>query len=108
MEEAAQQLAVCVNDDEFVSPQGHSKHQLWMRLCDMCSKYPKQVGGSLKVSTHTRAHARVHADTQSRTRAHWLRYFQQSEKGSEWVRMKNFVQWCCEKSFSSAVPPSLD
>jgi len=27
--EAATELAICVNDDAFVSPSGKSKHQLW-------------------------------------------------------------------------------
>ena len=48
-EEAAVQLAACVNDDDFVSPKGHSKHAMWMRLCDLCADHPNEVAKSLKV-----------------------------------------------------------
>ena len=44
--EAAQQLAACVNDD-FVTD-GHSKHQLWMRLCDMCAQHPERMSDTLQ------------------------------------------------------------
>mmetsp|Transcript_2417 Transcript_2417/g.3520 ORF Transcript_2417/g.3520 Transcript_2417/m.3520 type:complete len:886 (+) Transcript_2417:38-2695(+) len=43
-DEAANQLAICVNDDKFVSPQNNTKHQVWMRLCDICAKHPNEVG----------------------------------------------------------------
>lgn len=29
--------------------QGHSKHEMWMRLCDLCAKHPEEVTGVLKV-----------------------------------------------------------
>ena len=32
------------------APQGHSKHEMWMRLCDMCAKHPEEIAGVLKVS----------------------------------------------------------
>lgn len=54
-EEAALQLAKCVNDDEFVSPKGNSKHHMWMRLCDLCAKYPNEVSRSLKVDAIIRS-----------------------------------------------------
>lgn len=28
---------------------GHSKHEMWMRLCDLCAKHPEEVTGVLKV-----------------------------------------------------------
>lgn len=31
--------------------QGHSKHEMWMRLCDLCAKHPEEVTGVLKVSS---------------------------------------------------------
>eukprot|EP00613_Pedinella_sp_CCMP2098_P056321 CAMPEP_0171859454 /NCGR_PEP_ID=MMETSP0992-20121227/25903_1 /TAXON_ID=483369 /ORGANISM="non described non described, Strain CCMP2098" /LENGTH=307 /DNA_ID=CAMNT_0012481101 /DNA_START=19 /DNA_END=938 /DNA_ORIENTATION=- len=48
-EEAAVQLAACVEDEDFISPLGHSNHQMWMRLCDLCAQHPLEVGRSLKV-----------------------------------------------------------
>ena len=54
-QEAAAQLAICVNDENFISPQGHSKHQLWMRLCDMCSQHPLETSRSLKVEAIIRS-----------------------------------------------------
>ena len=48
-EEAANQLAICVNDEHFVSPSGCTRHQMWMRLCDMCAAHPEEISRSLKV-----------------------------------------------------------
>mmetsp|Transcript_13419 Transcript_13419/g.21996 ORF Transcript_13419/g.21996 Transcript_13419/m.21996 type:complete len:907 (-) Transcript_13419:204-2924(-) len=48
-EEAANQLAICVNDEHYVSPSGCTRHQMWMRLCDMCATHPEDVSRSLKV-----------------------------------------------------------
>ncbi|CAM9261543.1 unnamed protein product, partial [Phaeothamnion confervicola] len=53
--EAARQLARCVNDDSFVSAAGHSKHQMWMRLCDICAQHPADVSGALKVDAIIRS-----------------------------------------------------
>lgn len=55
MEEAAVQLATCVNDDGFFSPKGTTKHALWMRLCDMCAKHPQAVSRRLKVDAIIRS-----------------------------------------------------
>lgn len=55
MEEAAAQLAICVNDDAFLSPKGTTKHALWMRLCDMCAKHPQAVSKRLKVDAIIRS-----------------------------------------------------
>jgi pre-mRNA-splicing factor SYF1 len=53
--EAALQLAVCVNDEHYLSPTGASKHQLWMRLCDMCAAHPDAVSSNLKVESIIRS-----------------------------------------------------
>jgi pre-mRNA-splicing factor SYF1 len=42
-DEAARRLADCVNDDDFVSMQGKTNHQLWMDLCDLISKHPEKI-----------------------------------------------------------------
>jgi pre-mRNA-splicing factor SYF1 len=42
-DEAARCLAECVNDDDFVSMQGKTNHQLWMDLCDLISKHPEKI-----------------------------------------------------------------
>ncbi|KAG2453740.1 hypothetical protein HYH02_001951 [Chlamydomonas schloesseri] len=43
--EAARKLAELLNDDTFRSLEGKSKHQLWLELCDMVTKHPKDVEG---------------------------------------------------------------
>ena len=48
-EEAARQLAVCLDDENYVSPSGQTEHQLWMRLCDICAQHPDAVVNYLKV-----------------------------------------------------------
>lgn len=35
--DAARELAQCVQDEAFRSPSGKSKHQLWMKLIDVCA-----------------------------------------------------------------------
>lgn len=54
-EEAARQLSLCVNDDHYVSPSGSTKHQLWMRLCDLCAAHPNNVSSSLNVEAIIRS-----------------------------------------------------
>jgi len=44
---AVELLVDCVDDPDFVSPAGKSKHQLWMRLCDLCAAHPEDVPPSL-------------------------------------------------------------
>ncbi|KAF5830373.1 protein prenylyltransferase [Dunaliella salina] len=41
--EAAQKLAELLNDDTFRSLEGKSKHQMWLELCDIITKHPKDV-----------------------------------------------------------------
>lgn len=54
-EEAARQLAICLNDDHYVSPSGSTRHQMWMRLCDMCANHPAEVTRSVKVDAVIRS-----------------------------------------------------
>mmetsp|Transcript_24442 Transcript_24442/g.35917 ORF Transcript_24442/g.35917 Transcript_24442/m.35917 type:complete len:888 (+) Transcript_24442:79-2742(+) len=54
-EEAALQLAACVNDDHYVAPSGCTKHQMWMRLCDLCAAHPEEISKSLKVDAIIRS-----------------------------------------------------
>lgn len=42
-DEAAVQLRTLVDDDDFVSLEGKSKHAHWMTLCDVISKHPDDV-----------------------------------------------------------------
>eukprot|EP00742_Colponemidia_sp_Colp-10_P004229 GILJ01004512.1.p1 GENE.GILJ01004512.1~~GILJ01004512.1.p1 ORF type:complete len:874 (-),score=189.95 GILJ01004512.1:763-3384(-) len=43
IDEAAQLLAKVVNDEDFVSKEGKTTHQLWMELCELISKNPTKV-----------------------------------------------------------------
>lgn len=54
-EEAARQLSICINDDNFIPLSGSTKHQLWMRLCDMCALHPVETSRSLKVESVIRS-----------------------------------------------------
>ena len=54
-QEAATQLAACVNDDHYVAPSGATRHQMWMRLCDLCASHPEEVSTSLKVDAIIRS-----------------------------------------------------
>ena len=38
-------MAELVDDDTFRSLEGKSKHQLWLELCDIITKHPKEVSG---------------------------------------------------------------
>jgi pre-mRNA-splicing factor SYF1 len=42
-DEAAKRLVDVVNDENFVSMQGKTHHQLWMDLCDLISKQPEKI-----------------------------------------------------------------
>ncbi|GMH86221.1 hypothetical protein TL16_g10476 [Triparma laevis f. inornata] len=53
--EAAKLIAECVDDDEFISPLGSTQHELWMKLCDVCSKHPKETGKAVNFDAVIRA-----------------------------------------------------
>ena len=59
--EAARKLAEMLNDDTFRSLEGKSKHQLWLELCDMVTKHPKEVAG-MKVDAILRGGIRKFTD----------------------------------------------
>lgn len=42
-DEAAQKLANVVDDEDFSSMEGKTRHQLWMDLCDLVSKHPADI-----------------------------------------------------------------
>jgi len=53
--EAAQQLVVCIDDENFVSAKLHTRHEMWMRLCDLCATHPQEVSSVLKVESIIRS-----------------------------------------------------
>ena len=59
--EAARKMAELVDDDTFHSLEGKSKHQLWLELCDIITKHPKEVSG-LKVDAILRSGIRKFTD----------------------------------------------
>ena len=59
--EAARKLAEMLNDDTFRSLEGKSKHQLWLELCDMVTKHPREVSG-MKVDAILRGGIRKFTD----------------------------------------------
>lgn len=54
-EEAARQLAICVDDDHYISPSGQTKHQMWLKLCDICANHPDSVSSTLNVEAIIRS-----------------------------------------------------
>ncbi|KAI5327141.1 hypothetical protein L3X38_026537 [Prunus dulcis] len=44
-QEAAERLASLLNDDQFHSMKGKTKHTLWLELCDLLAKHAKEVSG---------------------------------------------------------------
>ena len=59
--EAAKKMAELVDDETFRSLEGKSKHQLWLELCDIITKHPKEVSG-LKVDAILRSGIRKFTD----------------------------------------------
>uniref|UniRef100_A0A914D5Y1 BUB1 N-terminal domain-containing protein n=1 Tax=Acrobeloides nanus TaxID=290746 RepID=A0A914D5Y1_9BILA len=43
LDEAAQELAIIVNEDKLTSAQGKTTHQLWTELCELISKNPNKI-----------------------------------------------------------------
>ncbi|KAF5475606.1 hypothetical protein F2P56_007398 [Juglans regia] len=44
-QEAAERLASVLNDDEFYSIKGKTKHRLWLELCDLLTRHATEVSG---------------------------------------------------------------
>ncbi|GMH85499.1 hypothetical protein TrST_g10493 [Triparma strigata] len=53
--EAASLISSCVDSDDFVSPLGTTQHELWMKLCDICSKHPTETKKSVDFDAVIRA-----------------------------------------------------
>lgn len=54
-DEAANQLAKCVNDETFVSQKGKSKHEMWTELLQIVTKNPHKCGKSLNIDAIIRS-----------------------------------------------------
>lgn len=61
LDEAAQQLASVVDNENFVSKHGKSNHQLWNELCELISKNPDKVH-SLNIDAIIRGGLRRYTD----------------------------------------------
>eukprot|EP00636_Phaeomonas_parva_P003214 CAMPEP_0118870088 /NCGR_PEP_ID=MMETSP1163-20130328/13188_1 /TAXON_ID=124430 /ORGANISM="Phaeomonas parva, Strain CCMP2877" /LENGTH=485 /DNA_ID=CAMNT_0006805039 /DNA_START=54 /DNA_END=1508 /DNA_ORIENTATION=- len=72
--EAARQLAYCVNDDRYESPEGTSKHTLWMQLCDLSARHPEECSEALPVESIIRSGIKRFSD----------------EVGKLWCRLADF------------------
>jgi pre-mRNA-splicing factor SYF1 len=53
--EAASQLTLCIEDANFTSKYGTSRHQLWIKLCDMFAYHPECVPNEFKVESIIRS-----------------------------------------------------
>lgn len=72
--EACVQLTILLNDESFVSSSGKTYHQLWMKLCDLCSKHPLAVVNILNVEDIIRSGIKKFSD----------------EVGRLWTALANF------------------
>lgn len=61
LNDAAIRLATIINDEQFVSKKGKSKHQLWNELCDLIAKHPDKVT-SLKIEPIIRQGLKLYTD----------------------------------------------
>eukprot|EP00252_Welwitschia_mirabilis_P027468 TRINITY_DN9425_c0_g1_i1.p1 TRINITY_DN9425_c0_g1~~TRINITY_DN9425_c0_g1_i1.p1 ORF type:complete len:903 (-),score=205.93 TRINITY_DN9425_c0_g1_i1:274-2982(-) len=60
-QEAAERLAGVLNDSNFYSIKGKTKHQLWLELCDLMTRHANEVSG-LKVDAIIRGGIRKFSD----------------------------------------------
>ncbi|CAI0418388.1 unnamed protein product [Linum tenue] len=44
-DDAAEQLGSILNDDQFCSSKGKTKHELWLEFCDLVTRHAKEVSG---------------------------------------------------------------
>ncbi len=49
--ECAIQIVACLDDSNFTSTNGNTKHQLWMHLCDICSEHPEECSNVIDVDS---------------------------------------------------------
>lgn len=61
-QEAARQLVIILNDVNFASPSGKTRHELWMKLCDLCCQHPEEVGSTVNVDAVLRSGIASYSD----------------------------------------------
>mmetsp|Transcript_59329 Transcript_59329/g.138202 ORF Transcript_59329/g.138202 Transcript_59329/m.138202 type:complete len:886 (+) Transcript_59329:105-2762(+) len=79
-DEAAQRLSVIVDDEDFSSMEGKTRHQLWMDLCDLISKHPADIR-SLNIEAIIRSGIRQFTDEVGRL---WI------SLGDHFIRLGQF------------------
>lgn len=78
--EAAQRLSTVVDDEDFSSMEGKTRHQLWMDLCDLVSKHPAEIK-SLNIESIIRSGIRQFTDEVGRL---WI------SLGDHFIRLGQF------------------
>mmetsp|Transcript_63107 Transcript_63107/g.162498 ORF Transcript_63107/g.162498 Transcript_63107/m.162498 type:complete len:962 (+) Transcript_63107:93-2978(+) len=79
-DEAAQKLSLVVDDEDFTSMEGKTRHQLWMDLCDLVSKHPAEIK-SLNIESIIRSGIRQFTDEVGRL---WI------SLGDHFIRLGQF------------------
>jgi pre-mRNA-splicing factor SYF1 len=79
-DEAAQKLSNVVDDEDFSSMEGKTRHQLWMDLCDLVSKHPADIK-SLNIEAIIRSGIRQFTDEVGRL---WI------SLGDHFIRLGQF------------------
>lgn len=79
-DEAAQKLSAVVDDEDFSSMEGKTRHQLWMDLTDLVSKHPAEIK-SLNIESIIRSGIRQFTDEVGRL---WI------SLGDHFIRLGQF------------------
>eukprot|EP00930_Biecheleria_cincta_P082485 TRINITY_DN7220_c0_g2_i1.p1 TRINITY_DN7220_c0_g2~~TRINITY_DN7220_c0_g2_i1.p1 ORF type:complete len:957 (-),score=230.22 TRINITY_DN7220_c0_g2_i1:93-2963(-) len=79
-DEAAHKLSAVVDDEDFSSMEGKTRHQLWMDLCDLVSKHPADIK-SLNIESIIRSGIRQFTDEVGRL---WI------SLGDHFIRLGQF------------------
>merc|ERR1719443_2439772 len=79
-DEAATRLAAVVDDEDFSSIEGKTRHQLWMDLTDLVSKHPAEIK-TLKIESIIRGGIRQFTDEVGRL---WI------SLGDHFIRLGQF------------------
>lgn len=77
LDEAAKKMYQIVNDENFISKEGKSKHHMWHDLCDLISKNPDKVD-FLKVENIIREGIKQYRDEQGKLWNALAEYFMRS------------------------------
>mmetsp|Transcript_8004 Transcript_8004/g.17846 ORF Transcript_8004/g.17846 Transcript_8004/m.17846 type:complete len:890 (-) Transcript_8004:47-2716(-) len=86
--EAAERLAGIVDDEDFASLEGKTRHQLWMDLCDLVSKHPADIK-SLNIEAIIRSGIRQFTDEVGRL---WISLGDHFVRLGQWEKARDVYE----------------